>query len=96
MHGEFEMEFEYDVGPLIERVGNSTSRSFPLVTANDVVQELWLWVLENKDKVSAWLADESKGIPVLYTALRRQGSAYAKAETKGRQDLTRNGKVPPC
>lgn len=66
---------------MVERVATQVKRAFPQVDRNDIRQEVWIWALENADKVEAWLEEGGKRAHgSLYTALRRAGTAYATRE----------------
>lgn len=71
---------------------NTIARDFRgFVSAEDIAQEMWIWVIKHRDKVEEWLvredkAERSKGTKALFKTLLRLGHVYArkeKAKTSG-------------
>lgn len=68
---------------MIQQIATETKRNFPMVERDDIVQELWLWLASNPEKVEKWGDDGKRGERFLATALRRRGRAYGTVEKAG-------------
>ena len=54
-------------------------------TAQDISQEMWIWVLKHPEKVREWLSrddknEKAKGVKALNKTLMRLGSVYCRKE----------------
>jgi DNA-directed RNA polymerase specialized sigma24 family protein len=68
---------------LVQQIATEVKRSFPMVERDDIVQELWLWMASNPDKLERWADDGKRGEKFLATALRRRGRAFGVVEKAG-------------
>lgn len=71
---------ELDISPLVEQVATEIRRQFFMVERGDILQELWVWVLEHPEKLEEFSAEGKLGERKLHTSLKRAGRAYAVAE----------------
>jgi hypothetical protein len=70
----------------MDYTAGALTRAYPLADASDIRQELWVWVLNHRDKLDEWSSDEF-GEAKLYVALRNAGANYARGEQESRVDL---------
>jgi DNA-directed RNA polymerase specialized sigma24 family protein len=81
-----------DAYVVVASSANTIARDFRgFVSADDLAQEMWIWVLKHRNKVEEWLVREdkierAKGHKALFKTLLRHGHVYArkeKAKTSG-------------
>lgn len=65
---------------MIQQVASSLRKQYPMLEREDIVQELWLWTLEHERTVERYVGDGKPGERMLYSSLRRAGSAICARE----------------
>lgn len=69
-----------ELEPMVEQVTTEIRRQFFMVERADILQELWVWVLEHPKELEEWAEEGKHGERKLHTSLKRYGRAFAIAE----------------
>lgn len=67
--------------PAVDRAANVVASNFPAHhDVSDIKQEIWVWVMQNKNTVTRVLTDADTGIAALDSLLVKAGNTYLKKE----------------
>ena len=75
-----------DVQVVITGAAHALAREYrQYTTAQDISQEMWIWVLKHPEKTREWLsrddrAEKARGVKALNKTLMRLGSVYCRRE----------------